>query len=103
MLTRSKITALFDLGDVHVTPGAGVVLQESGESHAPYIARHLMGDWGEMVNAGDAAVNDMAVRGAGRLLSAYMTDRGMEIWVVTSWNRGRTVVMLPEEYDMDPI
>lgn len=88
----------FDVGEVSVTDAVRDLLQEEGATPETYLVRHMLGDWGERVGPGDAAVNDQAARGMGPVLSAYLTPSGAEIWICTSDDHSRTEILLPEEF-----
>ncbi|MCA9983710.1 MAG: hypothetical protein KDE59_05430, partial [Anaerolineales bacterium] len=68
---------------------------------APYLARHLSGDWG-CLDAFDRQQNNQAIREGLRILSAYdVPVPGSEtarIWIITEVDRSATTVLLPEEY-----
>jgi hypothetical protein len=84
------------------TPGALEAMNESGQTAAFFVQRHLAGDWGE-VSADDWQLNDQAVADGSRLLSAYRTLKGKKLWVITeaaddNGHRAATTLLLPEEY-----
>jgi hypothetical protein len=60
------------------------------------VQRHQRGDWGEVCDE-DKKLNDEAVDGEGRILSAYTVD-GEKVWVITEWDRSVTTVLFPSEY-----
>ena len=88
---------LFELGHVVMTPGAAAL----NVDFAPYLTRHLSGDWGSL-DAFDVQQNNQAVRGGWRILSAYdvPVDGGEteRIWIITEADRSATSIILPEEY-----
>jgi hypothetical protein len=88
---------LFELGHVVMTPGAAAL----NVDFAPYLARHLSGDWGSL-DAFDVRQNNQAVRGGLRILSAYdvpIAGGGTErIWIITESDRSATSVLTPTEY-----
>jgi len=90
--------ALFELGHVVMTPGAA----ELGIDFAPYLARHVKGDWGDDLDSFDRRQNDTAVKGGYRILSAYTVPIGEDgterIWIITEADRSATTVLLPSEY-----
>jgi hypothetical protein len=59
--------------------------------------RHAAGDWGE-VYAEDWSLNDQAVLDGTRLLSAYRTLKGKQLWVITEADRSVTTILFPVEY-----
>ena len=88
---------IFPLGKVVGTPGALEALKESGQTPFDFLSKHLAGDWG-MVDDEDKQANDDALIHGERLLSAYLTNRGVKIWVITEADRTSTCLLLPEEY-----
>ena len=88
---------LFPLGMVVATPGALSALEESQESPAKFIGRHVSGDWGELDSA-DCAENERSLKCGDRLMSAYRTSDGTKLWIITEADRSSTCVLLPEEY-----
>jgi hypothetical protein len=95
--------AKFSLGQLVATPGALQALEESGETPLPFITRHVTGDWGDL-DASDRRANDDAVAHEGyldrqqRVLSSYLTQNKVKVWIITEWDRSVTTLLLPEEY-----
>ena len=93
----------FQLGQIVATPGALEALASAGQNPAEFIARHQVGDWGEL-DAEDKNSNDAAIAHEGdvdrqdRIMSAYRTVKGVKIWVITEATRVATTLLLPEEY-----
>lgn len=87
----------FSLGQVVATPGALALLEEHRVSPLHLLARHVSGDWGELP-ADDAALNSMALKSDGRLLSSYPIAPNARVWVITEWDRSVTTVLRPEDY-----
>lgn len=92
----------FPLGQVLATPGAIEVLESSGQSPTEFLAKHVRGDWG-IVDAEDKATNDQSLIDGSRILSAYRTNKGEKLWVITEAcdDRGRraaTTILRPDEY-----
>jgi hypothetical protein len=92
----------FDPGRLFITPGAQRALAEAGQTPVPFLARHFMGDWGD-VDAEDAQANDQSLKDGTRLLSAYHTAKGVKLWVITEaademGRRSATTVLLADEY-----
>lgn len=96
-MTKTTPSARFPLGMLAVTPGAEEALQQAGQSHLEFLARHCQGDWGEVCRE-DKQENDQALRDDRRVLSAYRLSSGEKIWVITEWDRSVTTVLLPDEY-----
>ncbi len=66
------------------------------------ISRHLSCDWGDCC-AEDAALNDTALQGDGRIFSVYTIPDGLytlesKIWIITESSREYTTVIFPSEY-----
>lgn len=92
----------FHLGEVLATPGALEALQDSGQSPADFLKRHVSGDWGEVPHE-DARLNDEALKEGSRILSAYCTSKNVKLWIITEatddhGQRAATTILLPEEY-----
>lgn len=83
------------LGRTVITPGAIAVLANTDVLAA--LARHAVGDWGDVCGE-DRCANDEALRTGARLLSAYRTCEGVKFWIITEANRSLTTILLPEEY-----
>jgi hypothetical protein len=88
---------LFSLGQTVATPGALDALAASGQSPSEFLNRHVKGDWGH-VNEEDKRLNDQALIDGERLLSAYRTNQGVRIWVITEADRSSTCTLLPSDY-----
>ncbi|MCI0578788.1 MAG: hypothetical protein L0332_13570 [Chloroflexi bacterium] len=88
---------LFELGAVVMTEGAAAL----GVDFTPYLARHAVGDYGEL-DSFDRRQNDIAVKEGFRILSAYDVPlpggKTARIWIVTEANRSITTVLRPTEY-----
>lgn len=80
-----------------MTPGAAAL----DVNFAPYLTRHVQGDWGEL-DSFDIQQNNLAVKDGYRILSAYNVPSGNheteKIWIVTEADRSVTTVLLPSEY-----
>jgi len=88
---------LFPFGQVVATPGALEALEEAGQGAIEFLRRHAAGDWGE-VDAEDAKENDLSLKEGFRILSAYRTNKGRRIWIITEADRSATTLLLPDEY-----
>ncbi len=84
------------IGTLAITGGVMALVDDAGVDLAPYIVRHLTGDWGEM-DAEDRAANNRALATGDRILSRYETPGGV-IWIITEAGHGESTVLLPEEY-----
>jgi hypothetical protein len=90
------------LGRVLATPGILEALEQSGQSPANFLDRHIHGDWGN-VGHEDWQLNVYALKDGSRILSAYQTSKGIKIWIITeaadeNGNRAATTLLLPTEY-----
>lgn len=88
--------ALFELGQIVITPGSIMELARLNRHPVQLIARHVSGDWGDLVEE-DIAENKLSLEKGYRLLSAYEIE-GTRFYVITEWDRSVTTVLLPVEY-----
>ena len=92
---------LHNLGRVVAT--AAVAAEVPHSLITALLDRHARGDWGDL-DADDQAANEEAARtGDGRLFSSYLTPEHGKIWIITDDIRGEgegpiTTVMFPEDY-----
>lgn len=99
----NSIERKFCLGQILITPGAIQALQDAGQTPREFLLRHVSGDWGDICPE-DKELNDAAIAEEGnpdaqsRVLSAYTTKRGEQIWIISEWDRSATTILLPEEY-----
>jgi hypothetical protein len=84
------------LGQVVATPGALKLLMEARAHPFDLLARHAMGDWGDLC-AFDRRQNEIALRESLRVLSSYPVGREC-VWIITEADRSVTTILLPEEY-----
>lgn len=87
----------FKMGQLCSTPGALKAMNNAGQNPMAFVGRHLNGDWGE-VCTDDQQANEEALDSNLRLLSAYRTNEGVKLWVITEADRSLTTILLPEEY-----
>jgi hypothetical protein len=92
----------FSLGQALATPGALEAIRASGQSESEFLSQHARGDWGELSDD-DRRLNDDAVADGSRILSAYRTNQGVKLWIITEaaddqGQRAATTILLPEEY-----
>lgn len=92
----------FSLGQLLATPGALEAIHASGQTESEFLSRHAQADWGELSDE-DRHLNDDAVADGSRILSAYRTNQGTKLWIITEaaddrGNRAATTILLPEEY-----
>jgi hypothetical protein len=88
---------LFLLGQIVATAGALAALERAKQPLTCFLARHAIGDWGELEPT-DVAENEYSVAHGFRLLSSYQTDAGEKLWIITEADRSATTLLLPEAY-----
>ena len=91
----SDQTPKFSLGHLVATPNALNHIPDN-EIMAS-LARHVSGDWGTL-DPEDVQSNERALRGGGRLFSAYRSSQDIKFWIITEADRSATTVLLPEDY-----
>lgn len=91
------MTGKFELGHVVATPGALEALEAADQRPYEFLNRHMNGDWGD-VPPEDALANDASLKDDSRLLSAYQTNKGTRLWIITEADRSVTTILLPDEY-----
>lgn len=94
---RAKF-AQFALGQTFITPGAQEALQIAGQTELEFLRRHMSGDWGSELSEEDIQENELSLKKGHRLLSAYRTDKGQKLWIITEADRSATTLLLPDEY-----
>ena len=72
------MSALFPLGQLVATPGALAALERAKQPPTCFLARHAIGDWGELEPT-DVAENKYSLIHGFRLLSSYQTDAGEKL------------------------
>ena len=82
----------FELGQIVATPGAVAALKK-GE----FLRRHVNRDWGDLSKE-DRKENEYRLEHGFRLLSAYRTQAGDKLWIITESDRSLTTLLLPEDY-----
>ncbi len=87
----------FQLGQVVATPGALEALEDARQLPGEFLSKHVAGDWGD-VEADDRRENEESIEGGFRILSAYKTNKGEKLWVITEADRSSTCILLPDEY-----
>ncbi len=87
----------FALGQIVATPGSLRALQKAEQSPAAFLDRHVQGDWGELCDE-DKKENEVSLQQGYRIFSAYTTNAGEKIWIITEADRRVTTLLLPEEY-----
>lgn len=93
---------LFKSTKVVGTPEALLALSASGQQANYFLDLHFNGDWGNMPPE-DRLANNRALVDGSRIMSAYETSLGVNLWVITDaasddGTRKSTCIFLPEEY-----
>jgi hypothetical protein len=65
---RYGVKPLFTLGQLVATPGALATMEKAGQQPGEFLARHVIGDWGE-VPPEDTKENEFSLHHGFRLLS----------------------------------
>jgi hypothetical protein len=97
MMSSQERQPLFPLGQVVATPGALEAIEDAGQTPVEFIARHHVGDWGDL-DEEDKQENELSVKQGYRILSAYQTNAHVKLWVITEADRSVTTLLLPSEY-----
>ena len=92
----------FKLGTVVATPPMLAAFEKTGEHPAPFVARHVSGDWGDL-SAHDRRANEAALKDGSRIWSVYKLKDGQKFYIITAatddnGTREYTTLMLPEDY-----
>jgi len=85
--TQISEPPLFSAGSIHATPG--VLAEVPTEDLRLGLRRHLVGDWGHL-DEHDWDANEQALQYGSRILSAYVSSRGVKFWVITEADRNAT-------------
>lgn len=101
MRTKTKperINELFGMGRIMATPGVLQTLRAVGIAASTLLARHAVGDWGNM-DPEDCRANDKALLDGTRIFSSYtLGDTGERVWIITEADRSYTTILRPDEY-----
>jgi hypothetical protein len=87
----------FELGQIVATPGALAAIKKAGQQPGEFLTRHINRDWGDL-DEEDRKENESSLEHGFRLLSAYKTNAGDRLWIITEADRSVTTLLLPEEY-----
>jgi hypothetical protein len=87
----------FTLGQLVTTVGALDALGRAEQDAWEFVARHVIGDWGDL-DEEDRRENERSLQNGCRLFSAYKLSDGTKIYVITEADRSSTCILLPEEY-----
>ena len=88
---------LFPTGRIVATPGALRALERAGEDASQFLARHSVGDWGD-IDPGDVGLNQEALQTGARILSVYYLRSGQKLWIISEADRSATTLLLPQDY-----
>ena len=90
--------ARFSPGQLVMTIGVDDLVRQGRLNPAPFLRRHLHGDWGDLSDD-DRQLNDAALKsGEDRLFSSYQVTPNLKLWIITEWDRSVTTLLLPSEY-----
>ena len=84
------------MGQIVVTSGAVMTLEAIRRHPVQLLARHVVGDWGDLTEH-DVNVNEQALEYGERLFSRYEIEDS-RFYVITERDRAVTTVLLPEDY-----
>jgi hypothetical protein len=86
------------MGQIAVTTGADITLAQVERHPVQLLARHVAGDWGDLVED-DIDQNEQALNPdhPTRLFSRYQIDDEI-IYVISEWDRSITTVLRSDEY-----
>ena len=88
----------FSPGQLVMTIGVDDLVRQGRLDPAPFLRRHLHGDWGDLSDD-DRQLNDTALKsGEDRLFSSYQVMPNLKLWIITEWDRSVTTLLLPSEY-----
>jgi hypothetical protein len=85
----------FSLGQTVATPNA--LNSIPNDEILAALSRHVRGDWGTL-DKEDWNSNERALKGEGRLFSAYLSTQNVKFWIITECDRSVTTILLPEDY-----
>jgi len=76
--------SLFPLGQIVATPGALAALERANQPPTCFLARHAIGDWGELEPSDAVSHHNAVARG----VYSYTTIAGEKLWIITEADRG---------------
>ena len=93
---------LFPLGRIVMTTNLQGQLQETDpagwEKELQGLIRwHVTGDWGDL-DQQDRQENQLSLEKGFRIFSAYNTDGGIRLYIITEADRSYTTCLLPSDY-----
>ena len=75
--------ARFSPGQLVMTIGVDDLVRQGRLNPAPFLRRHLHGDWGDLSDD-DRQLNDAALKsGEDRLFSSYQVTPNLKLWIIT--------------------
>lgn len=80
----------FELGQIVATPGALAALKKAGQQPCEFLTRHINRDWGDL-DEEDRKEDEYSLEHGFRLLSAYKTNAGDRLWIITEADRSVTI------------
>jgi len=88
----------FELGQIVVT--ASIAEEMKGNPGFDHFVKHSLGrfkggDWGVLCDE-DKDSSDKAVMNGEMVMGAYAW-KGIEIWIITEWDRSVTTILFPHE------
>ena len=87
----------FELGRIVATPGALAALKKAGQQPAEFLTPHANREWGDVPDE-DRKENEYSLEYGFRLMSAYKTNAGDRLSIVTEADCSLTTLLLSEEY-----
>lgn len=87
---------MFELGQVVGTPAALELLAENGLEYSALLYRHQSLESTEL-GVEDQQANRDAAKNGERILSRYSVN-GVNLYVITEWDRSVTTILLADEY-----
>jgi hypothetical protein len=81
----------FELGQIVATPGALAALKKAGQQPGEFLTRHVHREWGDLPDE-DRRENEYSLEHGFRLLTAYRTNAGDRLWIITEADRSVTIM-----------
>lgn len=92
---------LFKIGELVFTEGVSRLMDQGRLDPWPYFLRHVRGDWGDVDDARRQHNADALSPQPIPLSSAYEIAPDITLWIITTWDRSVTTLLLPDEYEDD--
>ena len=87
----------FELGQIVATPGALAALKKAEHQPGEFLTRHVNREWGDIPDE-HRKENEYSLEHGFRLLSAYKTNAGDRLWIITEADRSVTTLLTPADY-----